>query len=261
MGFLQNIQSAARKQGAPITVGIAVALVVSSLFFWLFRFKGVDSVALTGDWMHAPWVLLTYPFAFTWLTDPLQIVFFIFLIIWLLQLGGSVERDLGPVRYGVFFAAMTVIPSLAVWLGWLVCHGVGQGLALTGPLLPLAGITVAWGMRNQTTQISLWGIPINGKILAILDTGICLFTIGSMTGIPILGAFACIHLALAWAFAVGAIPGLNYAKPMTRHTTTRGEKVRDDRYFDDVHRREKEREERERLRKLFEGSLSDDQEA
>lgn len=256
MGYVRNAQSWSRRQGAPVTVGIIATLVVTSLIFWFSLGRYVEFVAVTPEWTSHPWTLLTYPFAGTWFSDPLSILFFICLVFWLLFIGGSVERDLGPTRYLGFFAAMTVLPALIIGLAaiYVPCN-----LVILGPLLPVAGLTVAWGVRNQTAPVCLWGIPANGKIIAILDTAIVLFTMGSDLRNPFMGVVACAHLGLAALFAMGRLPGLAYGRAVYHEKPSKAQREREDAYFDDVMRREKEREEKERLRRLFEKSFGEDE--
>lgn len=256
MGFLNDLRSTVRKQGAPVTIGIMAVLVVSSLFLWGSQGRFGEWLVFTPGWMSHPWTLLTYAFATSELTGPLGILFFIFLLFWWLWVGGSVERDLGTARYALLVGTMTVLPVLIIWAAAFV---VGGSPVIAGSLLPLAGVTVAWGVRNQATPVCIWGIPANGKWIAILDTAMVLFSIGTATRNPLLGVFACAHLGLAALFASNKLP-FRYGRPVYKAKPSKAQQMKESQFFEDIRRREKEREEKERLRKLFESSLGDEKE-
>jgi hypothetical protein len=59
-------------------------------------------------------------------------------------------------------------------------------------------------------------------------------------------------------FAVNKLPGLSYSKPVFKAAPSKAQIAKENRFYDDVRRREQERAEKERLRKLFEGSIKDD---
>jgi membrane associated rhomboid family serine protease len=250
-GFPEDAQRWVRQQATPVTIGLIIALVVSFMFAWFTQ--GAPTPLLALDTARLlPWTILTYPLADA--GDGRALIFFLFLLLWLFWVGSSTERDLGSAKFAGFFALMTVLAGLFLFLG---STGLGIQYRLMGAGLPVAGLTVAWGTRNQNAQIRLYGIiPLTGKVLAILTVALTLFAYG--TGAPLLGVFAVLHLAIAWAFAANKIPGYAYAKPVATYRPTKQQVERESSYFDDVRKREKEREERERLRKLFESSLVDD---
>lgn len=253
MGFFDDLGRSARRQAAPITLGVIASLTVSSLFFWISNLQGVEHVAFTKDWLSRPWTLLSYPWAYMPLGG-VGIIFFLMLVFWLLIVGGSVERDMGPGRYATLWIAGTVIPALLMWAGYQASRA---PVILAGPLLPVSAITIAWATRNPTAPISHYGIiPLTAMWLAWIDVAIVFFSYG--LGAPWMGVLACGGLAFAYLFAADKIPGLAYAKS-AKYKPSRGARAQSNEYFDDVRRREKEREEQERLRRLFEGSVKDDE--
>ncbi len=97
-------------------------------------------------------------------------------------------------------------------------------------------------------------LPITGKWLGWITVGMVVFYFGHAA--PIVGGFAAIPLAIAYAYASDRIPRLAYGverriKINEKEATTRGQVRYDQTYFDEVKRRERERAEQERLKKLF----------
>jgi hypothetical protein len=102
-------------------------------------------------------------------------------------------------------------------------------------------------------------IPIQARWLGWLTVGMVLFGYG--IGNPLFGLLACVHLGLAYLYAANYVPFLPYGTTrFFRHKRYWKKSERDETYIRDVKKREIERQERERLRKLFEGSLTDDPE-
>jgi len=253
--MLDNTRDWARKQLAPFTVGLSVVLVLTSLVFWFSTGRGMQSFVFPVDWVRQPWSLLTYPFAYVGVGDIGQLLWFLLLIAWLFMAGASLERQIGTPRYAVLWFAMTALPALILWAGMLLT---GRGIVIHGPYLPVAAISVIWATRNQNAAVSLMGIlPLTGKWIGWIVVAGTFFNYGG--GNPILGVFAILHLAIAYAYADNKIPFLQFSRPVSNHHKPSKEQIeRENAYFDEVRRREKERDERERLRKLFEGSLNDD---
>jgi hypothetical protein len=257
MSFIRDLRRGAAQQGAPVTIGLIVALAFLSIAFFVTRSQLIPYLQFDSGWMARPWSVVTYPFAFDPLRPGLALIFFLIMLLWLFWVGTSTERDLGSRRYAAFLVLATVIGAAAIWLGMILG---GARIAVGGPELPLAALTVVWGMRNKSAAVRLWGIiPMTGALIAAL---MFLFTIVNFGSIWLpLGLLACIPLLFALAFANNRIPGLAYSRPVERAAApSREQRVREERYFEEVRRREQERAERERLRKLFEGSLKDDEE-
>jgi hypothetical protein len=258
---MQNAMSWYRRQAAPITIGIIASMIVMAFVWWILAAKGMENFALLPDWQSRPWTLLTYPWADTPFFSGVAILFFVCLVMWMFFTGGSVERDLGPLKYASLWLAMILLPALfIIGLGPLVGR-----VGAAGMWLPEAGITVVWCVRNQTAQIMMYGlIPLSGKILAWVTVALTILVSGA--GNPLFGVVCALHLALAWAFAANRIPLWSYSPGRSGFGRTKLEEKaqlkKSERankaYFDDVKKREKEREEKERLRKLFESSLEED---
>jgi hypothetical protein len=259
MRLADDIKGWARQQSAPVTVAIIASLIVAALTLWFLNLRGMESIVFTDDWPSRPWTVLTYPWAYMPLGSGFSIICFVFLIMWMIWIGMSVEREMGSGRYALFMLAMTVLPALILWTG---AKALNTHLALMEPWMPEAAMTIAWCTRNQSAVINMYGIlPLSGKWLGWLTVVITLFSMG--LGNPVLGALACLHLAVAWAFAADRLPlafagGVRRAKK-DEVQATRAQARYDETYYDEVRKREKEREERERLRKLFESSLNDEE--
>jgi membrane associated rhomboid family serine protease len=261
---LNQARSWYRRQAAPITIGIIASMIVFAFVWWISSMKGIENFVLMSGWQGKPWTLFTYPWADTPFYSGIRILCFVFLAMWMFFTGGSVERDLGPTKYSLLWLVMILLPALfIVLLGPLV-----KTVAAMGMWLPEAGITVVWCVRNPTSQIMLYGlIPLSGRILAWVTIAVTILLSGF--GNPLFGFIASLHLAAAWAYAANWIPFWSYshgggsfgkAKLSDRPNLKKSERL-DKSYYDDVKKREKEREERERLRKLFEGSISDDKDS
>lgn len=252
MGFQDDIRSRLRGAGTPVTTLLVAALATAFMAIWLTQQQAdlashlIFSRATFG---LQPWSLLTYPFA----NSPAGFIAVLFECLWLYSIGGAVERELGPVRYITLWCALTVLGAASILIG-LLAMGL-SGFALAGPLIPIAGLTVVWATRNpDLTVLFMFVIPLAGKWLGFIAAGIVLFDMG--VGAPILGVLACVPLILAWLFATDRLP-FSYSGVSGKRANWKPSE-RDDKYMDEVRKREKERQERERLRKLFEGSLKDE---
>ncbi|HEY0866563.1 MAG TPA: rhomboid family intramembrane serine protease [Fimbriimonas sp.] len=253
MAFVDDARSWARRQGAPITIGVIAALVAAFLLSWFTSGQPFGLLALIPERL-LPWTLLTYPLAHT--GDGTGLIWFLFLLLWLYWVGASVEQELGPRKYALAWLAMILIPAVVLGLGSLAF---GRPVTLYGAHLPLSGLTVAWGVRNSGSIIRLYGIiPLSGRILAILTVVLVFFGYGTMS--PLIGVLAVAHLALAWLFGMNRLPGFSYSRPVEVYKPSKAQLEKEARFRDEVRQREKERLERERLRRLFEKSGLDDKE-
>lgn len=257
MRTYDDFQSRLRRSGTPATFILIGVLVVSFLAAWFTMGSGRLGRLLSFELdFSQPWGLLTFPFASQ--GDGRDLFFFLLMILWFYFIGTSVERDLGIPKYLGFFFGSAVLAAIFMFIGSLVLPAARNGF-LFGPSLVISALTVAWGFRNPRQQIMLYMIiPVSGLILAWLSIAITLFGFGSQFGSPLMGAFACLHLGVAYLFATNKLPGFTYAKPAVEYRPSKAQMEREKAYFDDVKRREQEREERERLRQLFERSMRDD---
>lgn len=257
MGLIEDITAWTKKNSAPFTVLLIVSFIASSLMFWFLNLKGLELVALTNSGRSPLWAFLTYPWAYMPFGNGLSLMFFVFLMYWLLQVGGSIERDLGTPRFIALWFSATLLAGVVMFLGATACH---VPVSLMEPYLPESAITVVWCVRNRTACIMLFGfVPLNGFWLgwATVISNLLLYGAGA----PVVGVLACVHLAVAALFAAERIPILPYGagdyrpgrkvKVNEKEATTRGSVRYDQTYFDEVKRRETERAEQERLKKLF----------
>lgn len=255
---MRDLGSVLRRQGQPAT--IAIIIISAALFFWTFASPQSPITSYIGFlpalFADHPWSILTYPYA----ADASQSAFIIVLFecFWMYGIGGGVERELGTTKFLLFWIAMTILPALFMFAAMVALH---VEAPLVFMYLPLSGITVAWCARNPNAKVLfMMVIPILGKWIGWITVGIVLFDYGR--GNPLLGVIACLHMLVAYLYATNRIPFLQYSSSPLFTRKREGWKPveRNDSYFAEVRKREKEREERERLRKLFEGSISDDPE-
>ena len=251
MSLISNFQHWSRQQGAPVTIGWMISLVVVTIIAF---FTGNAPFLNLSFHSSEPQVfaLLTYPWAIS-AAIGIGIIYFVFLLAMLLFIGGSIERELGSLRFVGLTLVMILLPALLMYAGALVLHA---PVALYGIALPICGLLVVWCNRNLSQSMNLMGIlPISARWIGWL-TVIGLFTMYGASNL-LIGAISCLHLLLAHLFATNKIPGVLYSQPVYQAKQSKAARERDQAYFQEVKAREKEREERERLRKLFEGSLDD----
>ncbi len=234
----------ARRQRAPVALGLAASLVAFAFVGWLTQGRAIAPLALTDP--RDFWAVLTYPWFFSPLASPFGLVFLIILVMWLVQFGGALEREMGSLRFGVFWLVSTLVFAL-------IALALGTGLA--GPMLPGAALIVLWCARNRGARIMLWGLlPLSGALLALIVTASMVFTYGA--GNPLVGVALALPLALVWVFGLEKLPIPVAGGPSTKAaklTVVKGGTKYDDKYYENVKDREVERAEQERLRKLFEG--------
>ena len=255
MSIFRDFGSSARAHGAPVTVGLVVAMIAGFVAIWMKLAPQLFGALVfsTDEALAKPWTFFTYPYV----VEVGGFLGLVFLCLWVWGIGGSVERDLGSTKYLLVWIIFTALCALGLWLGSAI---LGQSAFLDGGWSPVAALTVIWGTRNATAQVMLmFVLPITGRWMAWLAAGLLFFG----TNPPQLAPFAAAPLLLAYLYAANKISFLPYgtSAPIGR----RGENAAGSRrvykkeYYDEVKRREKDRAERERLRKLFEQSAFDDQ--
>lgn len=239
-----DFRSFSRNFASPVNLGMIAALVVSFLLDWVGLMK-TPLFFSPADWQAVPW---------GWITYPLQAVGgflgLFFSCLWLFQCGAMVERDLGPLKYGLTILALGTLSAISVFLGYLVTQ---QSQPLQGPYLWLAYVTIMWATRGPLNTVLMFGvIPIQARWLGWLSAGLVFFGTS-----PQLALFAAVPLILAWAFASNKLPiAYGAAAPKKKQYAKNVRETEE--FFADADRRTREREERERLRKLFESSLDED---
>lgn len=237
-----DLKGWAARQRAPFTLFLVASLGVAALLAWLTQGRTAVPLALLPG--H-PWGLLTYPWAFSPLAQPLGLLFFLFFVAFLFQTGATVEGAMGTPRFAAFWAAFTLLPAL---VALSIRHPLAE------PYLPASAVIVAWCARNQGATVGFWGIPMGTRALAGIVAAMELFSYGAAS--PLSGLLLVLPLGLAWAFGAGRLP-IPFSAAASRkrapETVVKGGTKYDDAYYESVRRREVEREEQERLRKLFEG--------
>lgn len=236
-----------------LIVGASLAFVLSWLGLqqiFVYKLGFLPSFAI-----QQPWTFISYPFSS--LGDGNALIGVIFLVWWLYGIGGTVERDMGSTRYGIFVAIVTVLCSLAFFIGFkIVPSGSGRDVPyIIGAWIPTVAITVAWGTRYPNTIVNLFMIiPVPAKVVAWVSVAIVFFG----TNNPLLAPFSLLPMVLVYFFAANKLP-ISYGRTYSyAQKPSKQERKREKEYFDDVKRREKQREEKERLRQLFERSLIED---
>lgn len=237
----------------PGTVAILALIVVG--FLISFFTNGITLAPEIGfepsiAWQR-PWSFLTYPFAYS----PGAFLSVLFICLWLFSMGGSVEREMGTLKFCVFWVVMTVLGALFLLIGAKLTGFQG---ALYGAFMPTAAVTVAWGTRYpETTIMVMFVIPLKGKWIAWIAAGLLFFGTTAQ-----LAVFAAAPLLLAYLLAAEKLPGISFGAGKSANAVGARERKQQQKKFtefkDKIREREQERAERERLRKLFESSLKDD---
>ena len=107
---------------------------------------------------HAPWTLITYP-----LLNPDPIAW-IFSLLWLWFIGGSLERTWGSWPFFTFVFMVTVVTGILMTaVGWFFANG----SFVVGLQLPLVAITWAWAGIYPDREMLFFGIiPLKAMWLA-----------------------------------------------------------------------------------------------
>lgn len=256
MSIFKDFGEASRRNAAPVTTAILVLMIAALVLYWvrltavLAPLGFISSPQLT---LARPWTFFTY-----WLVPdpgPYGLLSMLFGCLWLWSIGGTVERELGSLRFAIIWLVFAGLPAAFVLLGAAMLHVL---VPIYSPWIPLSMITVMWGTRNPDVMVTfLFVLPLTGKWMAWLSVAFVLF------GTPYeVAPFAAIPAILAYYFAANKLPFVAYARGDSAYSGASKKWERYDKsYYEEVQRREKDREERDRLRKLFEGSMQDDSES
>lgn len=168
----------------PLTKILLVSNAITYIAIVLFKISAIPAFLCfqSETVVNRPWTLLTYPAV----GMSSGIICLLFACYWLWVAGGSLERSWGTKRFAGFFFVMSAISALGLLAAALV-----KGLSVTaaGLWLPLAGVTIAFGMLNPEEQILFcFIIPMKLKYLAILSAVGVLVGYGQTS--IILGLFA-----------------------------------------------------------------------
>lgn len=253
MPLFDDLKRAVRQAAAPANVGLVIALFLSYVVMWLAKSVVLFKLLAFIPSTHQVWTVLTYPFASTGAGD--AFICMLILVWWLWSIGNTVEKEMGTHRYLLFFFVCTALGAISMVVASVVLK---SSAPLYGALIPVASITVAWGMANPNSQILMMMIvPMAGRWVALIAAGIVLFALGD--GNPVVGVFGLLPLLFATAVATNRIPFYLYSQSLSsRKNQNSIENKRARAIEDKVRNRKKEREERDRLRKLFESSIDDE---
>lgn len=178
--------------GCPVTLALIAAngisffvgaiATASNPFRWL--------IFLGSSWPDNFWTILTWP-----LVGGGHPFFLLLVCAWAFWVCGSLERSWGTRTFTGFFAAMSALMALSVWIGGRLL-GVPVGLA--GLHFAVAAPTIAWCVINRRETINLWGIlPLPAPLLALLTILLVWYEIGP----PFLGLFGLTSCLVAYLYA------------------------------------------------------------
>ncbi|MER3495700.1 MAG: hypothetical protein C4320_02070 [Armatimonadota bacterium] len=231
------------------TTVIVGLLGVGALLTLLAPAAGLALSFVPREFVTRPWTALTYPLVISISGGLGGPIFTALLLFWTYQVGRSLEAVMTTPRFIKLWLFGTLFPAL-------ILSPVSSSLLLAGPLFPVSVLTVVWATRNANSPVLLMGFfPLAAKwigALAALGVLATYYPAG-----PLIGLLALVPLGLAWAFALGRIPGLRVAVPRVAKPT-KEQRRRDAEFEGEVARRRAEREEKDRLRRLLEGPAADD---
>ncbi|MBI5707374.1 MAG: rhomboid family intramembrane serine protease [Armatimonadetes bacterium] len=243
------------RNGAPATTVIVSAVLIGFLLCWFDRsFRTFEAFRFqTNLFGSRPWTALTYAYCDS------GVVSVLFAGYWLWTMGGALERDIGTKALASFWLVESLLCPITFWVGSKV---LGADGLLIGPWVPLAGLTMVWGLRNASARMLLFFVvPVSGRAIAWLAALLVLFGAYSvqMRYAPGLAVFAALPLVFAWSLGTRRmkLPGIP-ERGAKGNDFVRGAGFYSKEYFDDVKRRERDRAEKERLKRLLEGPSGDE---
>lgn len=243
-----------KSSGDQATIGLIIAIAIGFVLCWLPQ-PGRFLIENFAFWYEQPmpWQVLTYPLIFA--GGSFGVIFLIFELFWLFRYGSTIEQRFGKTTLLATFFGSAVAFALCGWIGAKI-SGLPGGF-LDNSWLPTSFLVILVCAMQPNADMCFWGISIKVKWLAALIGAMVLFGYGA-GGFPLLGVAVCLPLVFAWYYGQNKIPGITLGKNIF---TQKKETIKANREFDEfrskVRDKEKDRKEKERLRKLFEGSLDD----
>ncbi len=188
----------------PVTLALLAVNILTFLAAFFSPTMAGPSLQYYGSFsslsiLRAPWTFLTFPLVSL---PPMSIMLILTWVFFWLS-GGSLERGWGSARYGIFFAAVTLISSLSLFAGSLITHTAVP--FLNDLFLPLTGLIVAFCMLNPEQEIVLYFFPVRAKYVALIVTIWTYLTYGGALG-PWLGLFALGGILAAYLYVRFARP-------------------------------------------------------
>ena len=239
------------------TRAIIFALVLSFVAGWTQSGRAENAVWENLRYsleMSKPWTLFTYPFGAN-----MGAVLWFALGCWIIyQFLSDLERRLGNLGTALFFFVVTFLGGLGYFIGTRIF---GPSMIPPSLNLPVEVVVFTWCLVNPTAQILLFAvIPVPTRVLMWLCAAAVVIEQG--WGNPWVGLLAGLPLLAVWPYATDRVPFMKFGQvpDLTEKKQQKRQDQSFDRFMSDVKRREHERAEKERLRKLFEDSLSDEDE-
>lgn len=144
---------------------MAVLFVIASVAFYLSeRWTKAWIPMIPGDVIGSfkLWQLLTYSVIFH--RDAMN---FIFGVLILVSIGGSLERHWGAKRLWLFSIGIAFFAGLlTVGVSWFV--PLAQQIPYVGANVIVSSMWVAYGLMIGRGQSNFWGLPVTGNTLALI---------------------------------------------------------------------------------------------
>lgn len=174
-------------------------------------------------------------------------------MIWWYSFGGMFERAWGTRSLLIHFAVSVIINGLACAIGlWAL----NSKVFIDSSWLPVSFISVIVCAYHAESPTNFMGLPTQMKWIAVFVAILVIFNIG--LGQPAMGLVAALPLALAWFYGKNGVRGFQFGRSNGATPADKRKNREFDEFMSKVRSKEKDRAEQERLRKLFEGSIADD---
>jgi hypothetical protein len=207
----RSVQEFFDRSGCPFTI---VLIAINVIVF--FVVAGVSHGANPFEWLvfWAPewprhfWTAVTWPLYGG--GHPINVLFG---CMWAFWVCGSLERSWGLRTFAVFFAIVSAIMAVSLWIGNQMLRPEMGVAPLAGLWMGIAAPTVAWCAINSRETICLWGfIRIPAPLLSALTCVVVWYEMGGGA----IGLFPLAACAAAYWYATsGRITFRGYA-PVSR---------------------------------------------
>lgn len=161
----------------PVTKSLVALNCLAFVLLYVFRVGAVVEYGgfVTSTALSSPWTAFTYPLVGSYGSAEGAVFSLLFACYWLWIAGGSIERSRGSRAFAVFFAQISALTALGVYIG---AQLTGVVVSISGLWVPLAALTVAFAMINPEQVILLmFVIPIKLKYLAVISAAALLVSL------------------------------------------------------------------------------------
>jgi len=235
------------------TIGLLILFCVCYVLFFIPEVSEAAFFEIALNQLSfRPWQVFSY-FLAHHKYGGLELIFFMISMLWWYSFGGMFERTWGTKSLLLHFTGSVLINGIVCAIAqWLLKN---SGV-IDSSWLPVAFISVIICANQAETPTNLWGMQTQMKWVAVFIAILVIFNEG--IGQPAMGLVAALPLALAWFYGKNGVQGFHFGRSRRATPADRKKNQEFDEFMGKVRSKEKDRAEQERLRKLFEGSIADD---